>query len=80
MRKFLRVVLGIKPAVTSTEAVEAAKRECERQDVPFREPVKCSERLRHYVVVSPANRAGACVFVGVSIETGKIISFQHFAR
>lgn len=78
MISLLRKLLRIRVGVSSAQAVLRAKEDCELRGLPWREPVSCHERLRHYVIASPGTgQRGGVVFVHVSITDGEILGFWH---
>ena len=73
MNRFLRWLLPDHGTVISKEeAVEVARKECERRGIPWLEPVKVFRHYGNWSVWTHANHRGGNVRVIVDKETGEI--------
>lgn len=72
--RLLRGLLRIAPpAIGPAEAIEAARAEAMRRDLPWLEPIEVWPRLRHYVVRTHAGFiGGGCLWVHVDTRTGSV--------
>lgn len=71
MRRML--FLGSLP-IPPDEALEIARRECERQGWSWNEPIHVSERLTSYQVMTNADATGGNAFVTIDGTTGEVRS------
>jgi hypothetical protein len=73
MKRVLRFGLRIPPpAVTKTEAEAIARRECERRNWPWAEPVTVREGLRSYRFWTNARARTGNVEIVVRADNGEI--------
>jgi hypothetical protein len=70
----VRRILGIRPSVTSTQALALARRHCDERGLPWREPVSIRLGLRRYYIVTASNMRGGNMFIDVDCETGHVES------
>lgn len=73
MIKLLRVILFCRPARVSRQQAEAiARAECLSRGWPWIEPVRVSEGLRHFHVMTNINCRGGNVNVHIDVSTGEV--------
>jgi hypothetical protein len=79
--KLLRFLLFLPPAtVTRAEAQEIARSECLKQGWPWNTPVRISEGLTRYYVMTNANYRGGNVNVWINVSTGRVVAAAHAER
>ncbi len=66
----------VHPRISRERAVELAREECARREVPWREPVDVLNRLLSYTVISGVQHAkGGDAWISVSKRDGRILRF-----
>ncbi|MBE1461850.1 hypothetical protein [Kibdelosporangium phytohabitans] len=77
MRKLLRIA---PPLVTEERALEVARRECAERGWEWREPVRVTEGLREYVIMTNAVARGGNVWMAIDIHTGAVLRASLASR
>ncbi len=76
LRRVLRIA---HPAISREEALLIASEECTRKGWPWVEPVRISEGLRSYEILTNADHCGGNVFLVVDGMTATVVR-SSFAR
>jgi hypothetical protein len=69
----LRWILRSHPAVTRDKAIELARAHCEKEGLPWVEPVVVTERWREYVVRTNTEMRGGNVVIKINNSDGRVI-------
>lgn len=72
MYRLLRALLRIEVRISRSEALERARRHCEKDGLPWDEPVSLSLGLRTYEFMTASDGLGGNVFGEVDCETGDV--------
>lgn len=71
LHKILRRVLNVpEPRFTAIEAVSFAKEACNKEELPWREPIHIKEELKRYVIRTDVENRGGNVLINVDNQTG----------
>lgn len=61
-----------RPTITREQALEIARRECERRDLPWQEPVRVMSEFAEWAVWTHADHRGGNVRVIIDKGTGEV--------